>query len=87
MSNGLRIVSVRIPAIEKSAVGEYIHYYDEQTPESIAAAVMSVDFNDGYDSRKKIAELDKTFTRDLKVLLGEQSEKNYNGIAGIQIRN
>lgn len=29
MSNGLRIVSVRIPAIEKSAVGEYIHYYDE----------------------------------------------------------
>lgn len=48
---------------------------------------MSVDFNDGYDSRKKIAELDKTFTRDLKVLLGEQSEKNYNGIAGTQIRN
>ena len=87
MSNGLRIVSVRIPAIEKSAVGEYIHYYDEQTPESIAAAVMSGDFNDGYDSRKKIAELDKTFTRDLKVLLGEQSEKNYNGIAGTQIRN
>lgn len=76
MSNGLRIVSVRIPAIEKSDVGEYIHYYDEQTPESIAAAVMSVDFNDGYDSRKKIAELDKTFTRDLKAMLGELSEKN-----------
>lgn len=76
MSNGLRIVSVRIPAIEKSDVGEYIHYYDEQTPESIAAAVMSVDFNDGYDSRKKIAELDKTFTRDLKAMLEELSEKN-----------
>lgn len=48
---------------------------------------MSVDFNDGYDSRKKIAELDKTFTSDLNAMFEELSGKKRNGIAGTQIRN
>ena len=66
MANGLRVVSIRIPAIECSAIGKDIFYYDKQTPEEIAKAIMSVNLNDSYDSRVRIAELDKKFCEDLK---------------------
>lgn len=69
MANGLRVVSVRIKAVETSAVGDMITYYDEQTPESIAKAIMSVDMSQPYDSRMRIAELDEQFQRELKKLI------------------
>lgn len=72
MSNGLRVVSIRIPAIETSAIGKHMYYYDKQTPEEITKAIMSVDMNDGYDGRKIISELDKDFSKDIKALLGEK---------------
>ncbi len=71
MANGLRVVSVRIPAIEHSAIGEDMYYYNEQTPEEIAKAIMSVDLNDGYDGRAKIKQLDKSFREELKELLNK----------------
>ena len=71
MANGLRVVSIRIPAIEKSQIGQDISYYDEQTPEKIAKAIMDVDLNDDYNSRKKITELDCKFKEELKELIGE----------------
>ena len=70
MANGLRVVSIRIPAIEKSQIGQDISYYDEQTPEKIAKAIMDVDLNDDYNSRKKITELDCKFKEELKELIG-----------------
>ena len=69
MVNGLRVVSIRIPAIEKSAVGKFMYYYDEQTPENIAKAIKSIDFSEKYDSRKAIGMLDKDFICDLKKML------------------
>lgn len=69
MVNGLRVVSIRIPAIEKSAVGKFMYYYDEQTPENIAKAIKSIDFSEEYDSRKTIGVLDKDFICDLKKML------------------
>ncbi len=69
MANGLRVVSIRIPAIEGSAIGKYMYYYDTQTPEEIARAIMSVDMNDGYDGRKIISELDSEFRNDIARLL------------------
>ena len=69
MVNGLRVVSIRIPAIEKSAVGKFMYYYDEQTPENIAKAIKSIDFSEEYDSRKAIGMLDKDFICDLKKML------------------
>lgn len=69
MVNGLRVVSIRIPAIEKSAVGKFMYYYDEQTPEDIAKAIKSIDFSEEYDSRKTIGVLDKAFICDLKTML------------------
>lgn len=69
MANGLRVVSIRIPAIEESAVGKYMYYYDEQTPEKIAKAILSVDMQQPYDSRKIIKELDAKFCKDLDEML------------------
>ena len=69
MANGLRVVSIRIPAIESSAVGDCIYYYDKQTPEEIASAIMSVDPGDGFDSREKIRELDRSFCRELDEMM------------------
>lgn len=70
LANGLRVVSVRIPVLEKSAVSDLLYYYDVQTPENIANAVKAVDMHDGYDSRKVIEKLDRQFQADLKGLLG-----------------
>lgn len=69
MANGLRVVSVRIPAVELSAVGDLITYYDKQTPEDIAKAITSVDMTQPYDSRKRIAQLDAQFRQELKSLI------------------
>lgn len=77
MSNGLRVVSILIKAIEKSAIGNSIYYYEEQTPEKIADAIKMVDFNKEYDSRRIIKDLDKEFTINLKVLLeGKNASSN-----------
>ena len=69
MANGLRVVSIRISAIEQSAIGQYVYYYNEQTPEQIAKAIMQVDLNDSYDSKKVIERLDEKFTREMAELL------------------
>lgn len=69
MANGLRVVSIRIPAIEQSAVGDQLYYYDQQTPEEIAKAILAVDMDATYDSRKCIKELDREFCTQLGVLL------------------
>lgn len=72
MANGLRVVSIRIPAIETSAIGKYMYYYDEQTPEKIADAIKSVEMNDNYNGREVISELDLQFQKDLKLLLEDK---------------
>ena len=69
MANGLRVVSIRIPAIEKSAIGDYMYYYDRQTPEEIAKAIIQVDLNDGYNGREIISKLDEKFTKEIADLI------------------
>lgn len=75
MANGLRVVSIKIPAIEQSAIGKYMYYYDKQTPEEIAKAIMQVDLNDGYDSRKIISGLDEEFSSEIAELLNKVNGK------------
>ena len=69
MANGLRVVSIRIPAIETSAVGDALYYYEKQTPEEIAKAIMNVDMRDVYDSRKVISMLNKKFVAEMKTVI------------------
>ena len=71
MANGLRVVSIRIPAIETSAVGNMVFYYDKQSPKDIAKAIMSIDLNDKYDSRECIRQLSDQFEKDIKKLLAD----------------
>lgn len=70
LSNGLRVVSVRIPAIEDSAVGHAMFYYDEQVPEKIASAIIQCGENkDAADSKVLLNELDRSFVSELGKLL------------------
>lgn len=69
MANGLRVVSIRINALEKARISKLLYYYDKDCPKEIAKAVKSIDYNDDYDSRAIIKMLDTEFTEDLKYLL------------------
>ncbi|MEW8992884.1 glycosyltransferase [Clostridium sp.] len=69
MANGLRVVSVRIKAIEISSIGNIVYYYDEQSPKAIADAIMKINIYDSYDSVELIKKLDKDFTSNIKKLL------------------
>ena len=71
MANGLRVVSIRIPAVKSSDVGEYMYYYERQTPQEIAGAIMKVDMNDGYDNREVIRRLDRKFRNEMNRMLEE----------------
>ena len=69
MANGLRVVSIRIPAIEQSAVGDALFYYDKQTPEEIAKAILAVNLTADDDPRKTISVLSDRFEREIRKLL------------------
>ncbi len=69
LANGLRVVSIRIPAIEQSEVGDKLFYYDEQTSENIAKAILTVNMEEKYDSRKWIVNLSKEFEGGLAAML------------------
>lgn len=70
LSNGLMVVTVRIPAIENSAVGRSLFYYDEQAPESIAKAVIQcAETSVCIDSSSLLDELDHDFVSALEKLL------------------
>ena len=71
LANGLRVLSVRIPAVEQSDVGDMLYYYDEQKPEKIAEAIQSIDMNLPYDSRERLEMLDIKATKDIQELLKE----------------
>ena len=67
MSNGLSVVSIRIEAIERSAVGKYINYYDVQTPEEIAKAILEA--TPTNSNQQVISELDEKFKNDIQTLI------------------
>lgn len=69
MANGLRVVSIKIKALETSAVNDLLYYYEEDNPLAIAQAIKMVNVHDDYDSRKKISELDMEFCENIKKLI------------------
>ena len=69
MANGLRVVSVNIPAIRTSEIGNFLYYYKEQTGEDISRAIMSIDLSSPYDSRKVLDNLNTIFVEDIGKLL------------------
>ncbi|MGN1161707.1 MAG: glycosyltransferase [Candidatus Fimenecus sp.] len=72
LSNGLRVVSVRIKAIETSKVADLLYFYDGDSPKAVAEAIQSIDFSDGYDSRKCLSDLDASFIADCEKLTARE---------------
>lgn len=69
MANGLRVVSIQIPALETSDVADLLYFYQEDSPQAIAKAILAVDLEDGYESRETIKELDDKFREEISKLL------------------
>lgn len=69
LSNGLRVVTINIPATSNSAVSECLYFYNEQNPQEIAKAIMSVPLNTDYDVRSVLKNIDNQFAVDIKKLL------------------
>ena len=70
MANGLRVVSIRIPVVEASAIGGSVQYYEEQAPDRIAAAIRQAAADEPCDIRTTISALDKQFIDSIQKLLG-----------------
>lgn len=69
MANGLKVVSIRIPAVEESDVGKYVVYYNEQAPHDIAKAILSVPGAVDYDTRDVLEKLNLDFAESMSVLI------------------
>ena len=69
IANGLKVVCIRISAIERSAVGKDVYFYNGQTPQEIAKTIKSVNLDDGKDGREIVQALDQKFTAEIKELL------------------
>lgn len=68
-ANGLDVVSVRIPTIETSPVGEYIHYYKSDSVEDLARVIREVSENPKVDKTELLDKLDRQLRSDLKKLV------------------
>ena len=75
LANGLRVLSVRIPAVENSAVGGILYYYDNQSPQEIANAIMSIPIEEDYNSRQLLNQLDEDCERNLKRLMEKMNNE------------
>lgn len=72
LSNGLKVVSIRIPAIEQSAVADCLFFYDEQTPQKIAEAIeKAVKVEQSGENVLKM--LDETFKEQMQKLINENT--------------
>lgn len=69
MANGLKVVSIRIPAIEHSRVSNYISYYDDQIPEEIAKAIVTCMENNRSSCGELLENLDRQFKNDMEQLI------------------
>lgn len=69
LSNGLKVVTIDIPAIRCSGVGSYLFYYSEQTPQAIAKAIIEAHNQIRYDGRSLLKKLDSEFVGDMEKFL------------------
>lgn len=75
MSNGLKVVSIDIPAIRESKVSPYITFYARQTPSDIAAAIMQSHEQAAIDSRSSLQQLDADLLHALKQLFTSENHR------------
>lgn len=71
LSNGLRIVATKTKPLALSEISDVIYFAESNSGEDIAKTIKSIDFSDGYDGRRRAAEIHERLKRDLKLLLEE----------------
>lgn len=69
LSNGLEVVSIKIPAVECSPVGAYVHYYKENKPEAAAAAVKMIEPSCAGKMQSVLDNLHVQLVEDVRKLL------------------
>jgi glycosyltransferase involved in cell wall biosynthesis len=69
LSNGLHVLSARIPAIEHSTVGSHLFYYDDQSPKGMADAILKIDLSSPNDGRTVLERLHREAMFSLSQLL------------------
>lgn len=69
LSHGLKVVGVRIRAIEESALKDCVEFYDGNSPLAIAAAIKRATGDSRADCRGRLQELDAAAMRDMGDLL------------------
>ena len=72
LSNGLRVVSVRIKAIEVSKVADLMYFYDTDNAKEIAEEILKIDFAVNYDGRRILCKLDSEFANGLSEIIGRK---------------
>ena len=70
LSNGLKVVSIHIPAIAQSAVADKLFFYYEQTPEKIAEAIIQASKKE-QNGDEILNDLDMKFSDELSRLVEE----------------
>ena len=69
LSNGLSVVSINIPAIRNSEIGDFITYFAQQTPGEIAEAIKNVDINKINDIPERLSYLDQKFKDEIQAII------------------
>jgi len=69
LSNGLRVVSVKLDPLEQSSISHLLYYYEGDSIEKLAETVQLISFLDPYDSRVIVDELDEKFRKAMDCLL------------------
>jgi hypothetical protein len=70
MGLGLAVVSGGIDVVKKSKIRDFIQYYDIDTPEALAAAILKVGDRMNVEKNKSIIlQLDEEFILDIKSFL------------------
>lgn len=75
LSYGLNVISVKLKVLEKSSVNGCLHYYQDASPQAIAAAITSTAKGGGMIDREALAKtldaLDVQFRNHLKKLIND----------------
>ena len=69
LSNGLTVVTIRIPVIVESDIGKNVTYYDKNESISIANAIIDATYQTKIDNRNILCVLDEKFKHRLTTML------------------
>lgn len=67
MANGLSVVSIRIPVLERASIVGALSFYDIPSGKSLADAIMQCDYN--TSQRDLLSKLDKEFKNNLRLIV------------------